>query len=126
MIKRIVSTVTPPRLSYRHEKGGEQKINKRAREQECPREVHQLVITEARKRSANPDIQEQERTHLTREPEDRDQDGLHHRDTENDGNQQKSQTKDREAVAVDLTRGLQSVKETDACRKQEHQDGNVV
>ncbi len=76
MIKRIVSTVTSPRLKYRHKEGGEQKVDKSAREQERPGEMHQLVITEARQRSANPDVQEQERTHLTREPEDWDKNRL--------------------------------------------------
>ena len=48
---------------------GHQQVEHGYREQELPRKAHQLVVTEARKRRANPHEQEEDRAGLGQKPE---------------------------------------------------------
>src|SRR6266498_4292997 len=59
----------PFRSSPAHgdEEGGDDHVGKRGREEHLPAEAHQLVITEARQRAADPDVKEQEEENLGRE-----------------------------------------------------------
>src|SRR5882757_110378 len=58
-----------------HERGYDQ-IRNRCREQKLPAKRHQLVIAEAGKRPANPDIEKHEEENLQAKPHDR-QNSLH-------------------------------------------------
>src|ERR1700759_3897073 len=65
---RTVSIV--PALENRHKQRGEQQVDQGGGEQECPREVHKLVIAESGQRAANPDVGEQQEPYFGAEPED--------------------------------------------------------
>src|SRR5664279_6062776 len=56
-----------------NQKAGHQQIEHGHREEKLPREAHQLVVSETRKRGANPNKQEENRARLPREPEERQQ-----------------------------------------------------
>src|SRR4051812_30623629 len=56
-----------------HEQSREQQVEQRAWEQERPREMHQLIVSEARQRTANPDIYKQQEPYLTCKPKDGDE-----------------------------------------------------
>src|SRR4051812_31451637 len=65
-INKIVSM-----LKDRHAECGREQIQKRARKQKRPGEMHELIVTEARQSAANPDVGEEQKSGLAREPEDR-------------------------------------------------------
>src|SRR5580658_1886976 len=60
-------------LRQSHDETGDEQIRDSHREHKCPGEAHQLIVTEARKRSADPDIKEQDHADFRREPEQRHQ-----------------------------------------------------
>src|ERR1019366_9075886 len=93
----------------RNQEAGHQQIEHGHREEKLPREAHQLVVTEAGKRGANPHKQEENRTGLGREPEERQQPALHDRQQENQGNYQEDNAKHREGKFVAFTRGVSAV-----------------
>src|ERR1035438_8158205 len=69
-----------------NQEAGHQQVEHGDREEKLPREAHQLVVTEARKGGAHPHKQEENPSRLGREPEERQQPALHHRQQENAGN----------------------------------------
>src|SRR5712692_3681017 len=55
----------------RHNQGRNYQVRDGQRQQELPSESHELVITKARQRSTNPDINKQKAKHPQQEPEHR-------------------------------------------------------
>src|ERR1035437_1248462 len=92
-----------------NQKAGHQQIEHGHREEKLPREAHQLVVTEAGKRGANPHKQEENRTGLRREPEERQQPALHDRQQENAGGNQENDPEEGQRELVAFTRGVSAV-----------------
>src|ERR1035437_3880771 len=89
-----------------NQKAGHQQIEHGHREEKLPREAHQLVVTETGKRGAHPHKQEENRTGLCREPEERQQPALHDRQQENQSHNEENDPEDRQADFVPLTGGV--------------------
>src|ERR1019366_3279333 len=79
-----------------NQEAGHQQIEHGHREEKLPREAHQLVVSEARKRGANPHEQEENRAGLGREPEERKQPALNHRQQENQRHNEENNPEDRQ------------------------------
>src|SRR5262249_52024121 len=69
--KRIASIFASGK--NRDEQAGQQQVHNRDREQKCPRQAHQLVVTIARQRGAHPDKHKQQEAGFGPEPEQRNQ-----------------------------------------------------
>src|SRR5580692_10064884 len=83
MIAKTKKSITSISRSQCNHQAGYQQVQHGDREQELPREAHQLVIAEARQRAANPNKREQDAAHLGAKPEQRQQPLLHHGKYEN-------------------------------------------
>src|SRR5580698_8993660 len=55
--------------SQGHKETGDEQIHQGNREKKLPRETHQLVVSEARQRRANPDKNKEQKTDFSQEPE---------------------------------------------------------
>ena len=90
------------------------RFSTRDREQELPGEAHQLVVTEARQRAANPDEDEQQESGFGREPEQRQQNRSAASEQEDSAAMiRKMMPNDRQRDPVDGARGIQAVIERD-------------
>ncbi len=69
--RKIDPFMIRPSRKQCHQKAGDQQISKRRGEQKLPGETHQLVVTEAGQRGANPDEDEKQEAGLGKEPEER-------------------------------------------------------
>src|SRR5882757_9318449 len=58
-------------LEDRHAKGGSEQVEKRARKQKSPGEMHELVVAKARQCATDPDVGKEQEAGLAREPENR-------------------------------------------------------
>src|ERR1017187_9360326 len=79
IIAKTRKSMTSMSGSQSHQKAGRQQVQHGHREKELPREAHQLVVAEARQRSANPHEAEKYPPRLGAKPEQRNQPALHHR-----------------------------------------------
>src|SRR5271169_4295581 len=99
--KRIKSIATNSRKRGNHQ-AGYQQVQHGDREQNLPGEAHQLIVTEARQRAANPNKQEQDGAGFGAEPEQRQQRALQERHGEDrrDDQENHAERRERETVAL--------------------------
>src|SRR5215469_17105598 len=90
--KRIASILVG---YHRYQQRRNEEIDNRHGEHEGPREAHQLVIAEPRKRRADPDKHKQDDTDLRREPEQRQKNRADDRGEEDGGTSQEHNARDR-------------------------------
>src|ERR1035437_5334018 len=109
-----------------NQEAGHQQIEHGYREEKLPREAHQLVVTEAGQSGAHPHKQEENRTGLRREPEERQQPALHDRQEENAGNDQEDNSEDWQGKFVTFARGVGAVIEGGATSDGEDHRGHEV
>src|SRR5437867_4127743 len=103
---RITSIASFSRKQRHHQSGGEQ-VNNSDRKQEFPGEAHQLVISEARQRSADPDEDEQQEAGLGDEPEQRHENRRHRRNQHRGGESEEYNSKYGKRKAVRAPRRIQ-------------------
>src|ERR1035437_1335232 len=92
-----------------NQEAGHQQVEHGHREEKLPREAHQLVVTEAGQRGANPHKEEEDRSRLGREPEQRQEPGLHHGQQEDARDDQENHAEDRQAALIAFAGGVGSV-----------------
>src|ERR1039457_2028684 len=92
-----------------NQEAGHQQVEHGHREEKLPREAHQLVVTEAGQRAANPHKQEKDRSRLGREPEQRQEPALHFGQQENQSHNEENDPEDRQAHLVPFAVGVNSV-----------------
>src|ERR1039457_257076 len=109
MIAKRKNRITSISGSQCNQKAGYQQVQHGHREQELPREAHQLVVAEARQRAADPDKCEKDAARLGAEPEQRQQPLLHHRQQKNRRDTQENQTESRQRKAVAAARRVEPV-----------------
>src|ERR1035438_1564385 len=83
-----------------NQEAGHQQVEHGHREEEFPREAHQLVVTEARKGGAHPHKEEEDQSRLGRDPEQRREPGLHYGQQEDAGDDQENPAEDRQAELI--------------------------
>src|SRR5215469_1500137 len=88
-----------------------EQIQHRHREHEFPGKTHQLVVAEARQRSANPHEYEENSAGFGAEPEEWNQPGLHDGQGEEPGHQKEENTEYRIRDRIPLARGGSGMKE---------------
>src|ERR1700761_3933476 len=81
MIKRIVSMALRVAVAaeQRDKQGRDQEVHQGAGKQECPCEMHQLVVAEAWQCPAHPNEDKDQHAHFGDEPEKRQQNGRENR-----------------------------------------------
>src|SRR5688572_9479257 len=96
-------------VDERHRESSDEKVEQRNREHELPGKRHQLVIAEARERTANPDKDEQQRADLSSEPEQRQNVRLKKRQCEEQSDADKDNSRDGQRNSIERPRRVQSV-----------------
>src|ERR1017187_9116343 len=123
--KRIKSISRNSRKRSDHQAGGQQ-VQHGDREQNLPGEAHQLIVTEARQRAANPDKQEQNGAGLGAEPEQRQQRTLHDRHQEHRRDDEEDHAERRESETVASASRVQPAPDCDHSRDRENHNRHVA
>src|ERR1019366_2673727 len=91
-----------------NQEAGNQQVEHGHREEKLPREAHQLVVTETGKGGAHPHKQEQDPSRLGREPEQRQEPGLHHGKQKDAGDDQENHAEHGKAALIAFAGGVGS------------------
>src|ERR1700683_4171740 len=101
-----------------HQEAGDEQIEQRRGKQTLPGKTHQLVITEAGQRCANPHENEEQEAALGEKPEERHQNRNERREKHQAREAEENHAENRERKSVEGARGVESVIEADRAGNQ--------